>query len=127
MFASQKWAFVLVALVAFGSAPRVAADDEKPPSVEGTEWVGPDLPEQFVTTYRFEKGGKLVYHYNGTTYDNGTWKQDGDKVYFEVNDKYREAKLKIKGDTLSGDSWNTTGKKWTTTVYKYTKPKKAGD
>ena len=71
---------VLVGVVlAVGSAvaapvPRAVVQRERL-GVEGTVWAGDGVTAP--TTYSFEKGGVLVYAYNGATYRNGTWKQDG--------------------------------------------------
>jgi hypothetical protein len=118
MFASRKSAAVCAALallVAPGTQRGSAtAQGQAPASIEDTEWVGPDTTENWITTYRFEKGGVLAYSYNGRSYRNGTWRQDGNTVYFETNNKYRETRAILKGDRLEGDSWNVTGKKWKT-------------
>ena len=98
----------------------VAADDAPVPDLTGTVWVGLDLDD--VTTFRFAKGGKLVYTYNGVLYQNGTWKQDGRNIYFEMNQKFREFKGNFKGERneiIDGDSWNVRDKRWHTTIYRY--------
>jgi predicted dehydrogenase len=97
-----------------------ALDDPEPDLIE-TEWVGPD--GEFVTTFRFEKGGVLAYSYNGSSYRNGTWKLSGTNLSFELNDGYRTFKGQVKGSTIEGDSSNVAEKKWKTTLYQYTKPK----
>lgn len=86
------------------------------PSVEGTEWSGDDTPLNIRTVFRFEKGGALEYAYNGSTYRTGSWRQEGAKVYFELNSRYRECEATVRGDVLEGDSWNARGLRWKTTL-----------
>jgi outer membrane biogenesis lipoprotein LolB len=112
-------AILLLGPAAGGHAPP-PKDAAAAPKLDDTEWTG--LDDQAVTTIRFEKDGVLAYIYNGHSYRNGTWKQDGKNLYFEMNDKYRECKATVTGDTIEGDSWNVTDKKWTTTLYRYRKP-----
>ena len=64
------------------------------------------------TIYRFEKGGVLGYSYNNNSYRNGTWKQEGDALYFECNNKYYEFRGTIRGNEITGRSWNIKGGKW---------------
>jgi len=105
------------------SAGTALADEpQKPMQIAGTEWVGEDNVEKFIVTYRFEKNGILAYTYRGTFYRNGTWTQNGEKVYFELNNKFRELEATIEGEVISGKSWNKKGETWRTTLYKYNKP-----
>lgn len=116
---------VMAVLFAAGLAESaVAADGAEVVDVSGTEWVGSDTPSSFITTYRFEPDGKVSYYYNGTSYTNGTWTQDGDNVKFELNDHYRDADLTVSGDVLQGKSWNVKDQKWTTTLYRHYEPKR---
>jgi hypothetical protein len=102
-------------------APAAQDDDDKTTDLAGTIWVGPD--GDYVTTFRFERGGVLAYRYANGSYRNGRWKQTGKKLYFEMNDKYRECEATIDGDTIRGKSWNVTGKEWKTTIYRYMNPR----
>jgi hypothetical protein len=114
---------VLAAVVLIGPAAGHAPPPKggaAVPNLEATEWTGMD--NQTVITVRFEKGGILAYKYNGNSYRNGTWKQDGKELTFEMNGKFREYKATVTSDTIEGDSWNVAGNKWKTTLYKYTKP-----
>ena len=76
----------------------------------GTTWSGDDVVGP--TVYHFEPGGVLKYSYRGATWRNATWRQEGDKVYFEMNQKFREFEGTMAGDVISGKSWNTRGDKW---------------
>jgi hypothetical protein len=106
--------FIVLAIFCVAASAQTKIDD--------TEWVGIDSSDKLITTFRFEKGGVLAYYYNGFTYRNGTWKQDGASVYFEMNKKFREFKGTVKGDEMTGDSWNKKGNKWQTAIYKYNRP-----
>ena len=107
-------------LVLLFSAPAGANpnldDPDMPVKLEGTTWVGQD--GEYVTTFRFDKGGVLTYAYVNGTYRNGTWKQTGDKLYFEMNNKFREFRGTIKGEKIEGNSWNIRDMKWKTVIYK---------
>jgi hypothetical protein len=83
-------------------------------SFEGTAWFGEDAGSD--TTFRFEKNGLLRYSYRGHEYTNGTWKRDGNAVYFEMNQKYREFKGNLKEGRIEGDSWNVAGSTWKTVM-----------
>jgi hypothetical protein len=104
----------------------VAAQKQKTseiPTIRETEWVGKDFGvEEHVATYRFEKEGILAYTYNGSHYRNGTWKQKGNKVHTETNNKYAECRFVIIGDQMTGSCWNTARQKWKRILYKYDKP-----
>ena len=85
-------------------------------SLTGTEWAGSDGPVAAVVTFHFERGGVLAYSYNGASYRNGTWKQNGNSLYFEMNNKFRECQATIHGGRIDGDSWNVNGLKWKTSI-----------
>jgi hypothetical protein len=90
--------------------------------LEGTVWTGVDLPEKYFTTYRFEKNGKLVWSYNGGKFTNGTWKQEGRTLTFQMNNNYRESRGTIKGNTIEFDSWNVRGVRWFTVITRVERP-----
>ena len=85
-------------------------------SLLGTEWTGSDGPVAAVVTFHFERGGALFYSYNGASFRNGTWKQKGTTLYFEMNNKFRECQATIHGGRIDGDSWNINGLKWRTNI-----------
>jgi hypothetical protein len=118
MYLIRKLLAVFIVLAMFYSV----AVSAQIPSIDDTEWVGSDSSEKYITTFRFEKSGLLAYYYNGVSYRNGTWKQNGASIYFEMNGKFREFKGTVKGDQISGDSWNKKGNKWETVIYKYNRP-----
>jgi len=100
-----------------GAAPADVTPATADLSIEGTTWVSQaEGPDRWNIAYTFDTGGILVYSYNGTTYRNGTWTQDGDTIYLETNKKYRECKGTIRGDQIEADSWNVAGSKWKTSL-----------
>lgn len=110
----RKPVLVLIA-VAVSAASAVAfpvpkRPAESVPKLEGTVWEGPcdDTP----TTWRFLAGGGLSYSYNGNTYVNGSWKQDGKKVYWECNGGYAEYDGTVENDEIKARAKNVTGKEW---------------
>jgi hypothetical protein len=92
------------------------------PRLEGTAWEGDGVVAP--TTYRFEKDGVLVYTYNGTTYRNGTWKQDGKKVYWECNNRYCEYDGTVERDELRVRAWNVAGGRWELVIKRRKDPEK---
>lgn len=89
-------------------------------SIAGTLWVADDDGD--VTTFYFENDGTLSYTYNGKSYRNGTWKQSGRTVSFEMNESYRTFSGTIEGDRITGSSQNVADKSWELTMYRYRHP-----
>jgi hypothetical protein len=82
--------------------------------LRGTSWQGQDHVANYRVT--FESDGTLTFGYNNKFNRGGSWALDGNKLYFEVNKKYREFKGTVNGSSLQGDSWNVTGKRWQTNL-----------
>lgn len=101
---------ILVLALSVGSVPPSEESGQTVQSLEGTTWAG-DGAVAF-TIYRFERGGVLGYSYNNSSYRNGTWKQEGDSLYFECNKKYYEFRGTIRDNEITGQSWNIKGGKW---------------
>lgn len=88
--------------------PKVVAID-----LRGTTWRGTDLIANRIMI--FMPDGTLHYGVGAkTTFNKATWKLEGDNLYFEMNNQYREFKGKVIGDTIVGDSWNKVNKRWDT-------------
>jgi hypothetical protein len=98
------------ALSASVPAPEPVRTVSLIPKLEGTTWSGDGVVAP--TTYFFDKNGVLQYSYNGNTYRNGTWKQEGESLYWESNQKYCEFKGKIEAAEIVGNAWNVRGGKW---------------
>jgi len=84
-------------------------------NLEGTIWSGIDSGgKSFV--YEFLPDGVLKYTTEAGTFTNGSWKQDGKLVYFEINNKYAEGEGVISENWMTGNGWNQVGYKWTWTA-----------
>jgi hypothetical protein len=113
-------AFLLIALPLTASAvpvpDRKRYKDPAEDRVEltNTTWVGQDGadPMRFV----FEPNGILFYSYKNGDYRNATWKVEGNALYIEMNQKFREFRGVVRDNQIIGDSWNVQGMKWTTTM-----------
>lgn len=80
--------------------------------LRGTTWEGKDHVENYRVT--FEPDGTLTYGYKNKYNHGGTWLLEGNQVYWEVNKKFRETKALVSDDTIAGEAWNKTGKRWPT-------------
>jgi hypothetical protein len=96
--------------------PHRRGDDDRTPDLTGTTWEGQD--GQYFTRFVFEPGGVLFYSYKNGTFRSGSWKVEGNALYFEMNQRFREFKGTVQGDTITGDSWNQPGMRWQTTIRK---------
>lgn len=86
-------------------------------NIEGTIWSGIDSGgKSFV--YEFLPDGVLKYTTETGTFTDGSWKQDGKLVYFEMNNKYAEHEGVISDNLMTGNGWNQVGYKWTWTANK---------
>jgi hypothetical protein len=106
------------ALQAVPARPRY--EPPEPPiliDLRGTTWQGKDLTVAN-RVYVFESDGTLHYGKNNPSSLKGSWKLDGNEVYFEMNNRFREFKGIIQGDTMTGESWNKSGKRWQTTFHR---------
>jgi hypothetical protein len=108
--------FALLALAASLSLPAFAQSSNPPAvsSLVGTSWNVAETDND-TDIFTFMADGTLHYVDLKTdrTYDNGTWKQDGDSIYIEMNKKYCEYQGRIAGTHMDGKAWNVTGKNWT--------------
>jgi hypothetical protein len=98
-------------------APRVAAGAPNggscpPGRVDGCQWIEVE-DSRFKaiepSVLEFKPGGKLVQYAHGDKFENGTWSQEGDQVYFEMNEKSMEFHGKIDGDRLVGNGHSRRG------------------
>lgn len=89
-------------------------------NVEGTTWSGIDVTGGF-TVYEFLKGGKLRctrYEHPLYVWETASWKQDGDFVYLEMNNRYAEYRGVVKGNQIEGFASNIKNEKWRWQLYK---------
>jgi hypothetical protein len=119
MLALCLLAFLLVGIVAASDEPAVPGRDGDyqfdGDSLEGTVWEGRLIPEAVITV-RFEKGGVLWYRYSnnkGGGQRTGSWKQTGNSVYIETNQKYAEYNATVRGNRLVGSAHNVRPFQWT--------------
>jgi osmotically-inducible protein OsmY len=66
--------------------------------------------------FNFLADGTLSYSYQNGSYTNGTWKQDVDSIYIEMNNKFVEYNGRISGTHIEGIVSNVKGKTWTWTA-----------
>lgn len=96
-------------------ATSTATSSTSAQNLEGTIWSGIDSGgKSFV--YEFSPDGVLKYTTEAGTFTNGSWKQDGKLVYFEINNKYAEGEGVISDNLMTGNGWNQAGYKWTWTA-----------
>ena len=81
------------------------------PPLAGTSWSGSDTFNNSLT-FEFLPEGVLRYTTQQSDFVSGTWKQDGNQVYMETNNKFAEFQGTIEGDTMSGSVQNTRDQKW---------------
>ncbi|MBC8555395.1 MAG: hypothetical protein H8D23_37750 [Candidatus Brocadiales bacterium] len=82
------------------------------PSVSGTTWTGKDSDGEY-STYNFLPDGKLHYDIQSGFWQNGSWKQNGNNIYFEMNNKFSVHVGTISGNKMKGTGLNTEGHEWT--------------
>lgn len=88
--------------------------DKATPSVEGTIWIGEHIGSDLgQLDYIFEEGGKLITRKQGRTHVAGTWRQDGGKLEFDLNNKYVECSVNFQDGQFEGPARNVKGKTWT--------------
>jgi hypothetical protein len=111
----SRYAVVLALLVAVPvlAAPRLKPEKKDAPSLAGTSWAG-KTAEGWDMTIDFAAEGKMTVSYNGASYNRASWRQDGDRVYYEMNDRYCEFNGKFVGDAIDGDTQNVRGRTWST-------------
>jgi len=81
-------------------------------SLAGTSWTVVETDGDN-DIFNFLADGSLHYWDGKKSYTNGTWKQDGDSIYIEMNNKFVEYKGRISGTHIEGKAWNVKGHNWT--------------
>lgn len=92
--------------------PSTAGLSQDADSVSGTVW---DAIDSFNRTYvlRFNGDGSLEIDVASGTKKNASWKQSGATIFFESNDNYIERYGALDNGTMTGNTWNKTGARWT--------------
>lgn len=122
MSSHKKFAvfFIVISLVSVLACQSVSNFTPTPTStsstnvqnLEGTIWSGIDSGRKSFV-YEFLPNGVLKYTTETGTFTDGSWKQDGKLVYFEMNNKYAEHDGVISDNWMTGNGWNQAGYKWT--------------
>jgi hypothetical protein len=84
-------------------------------SLAGTSWTVVETDGDN-DIFNFLADGTLSYSYQNGSYTNGAWKQDGDSIYIEMNNKFFEYQGRITGTHIEGNAWNVKGLNWTWTA-----------
>lgn len=104
------WFGVLQACTA---APMLKPLKPEAPNLAGTTWIG-ETAEGWAMTLEFQADGVMVVSYNGMSFNRASWKQEKDKLYYEMNSRYLEFNGTITARGIEGASTNKVGKSWTT-------------
>jgi hypothetical protein len=82
----------------------------RPDVLTGTTWSGIDTARSEMRIV-FEAGGRVRMSLN-KLWLAGTWRQDGDDIYFSVNNSYIEYRGTIYENTMNGSARNQAGYSW---------------
>jgi len=80
--------------------------------VAGSQWFGKCYVNNLWII--FEPNGTLTYGYDMNKWKGGSWKLEGNALYFEMNQKYLEFRGTVTGDMIQGEAWNVQGSRWQT-------------
>ena len=111
----------LAALLLAGTAlsapvPKAIKRQAAPPLL-GTTWVGENSGQvRGSHEYTFGEGGKFSATTNGKPYTGGTWKQDGETVEWEFNNRFSVYTVTYKDGVFEGTATNRQGKTWNVTL-----------
>lgn len=86
-------------------------------SVVGTVWDVVSPPDKIAAFFFDEDGAIRIYDEKGL-HTNATWMQQGGTIFIEMNDHYVEHYGVVTGITMTGNSWNATGERWSWTARK---------
>jgi hypothetical protein len=110
---SRLWPIVLFLLCAAHAmaAPRLPDEKPKARSLVGTTWTGNSFEKREIVL-EFLADGKVNVTYNEAKVENAGWKQDGEKIWFQLNKNYCEFNGVLKGDRVEGQCHNVAGTRW---------------
>ena len=99
------------------AAPVPKVLKAKVPDMTGTVWVSDESEAKLgVIEYTFGEGGKLSWRSGTNTYTAGSWKQDGDTLYWEVNKRYVDYNTTFADGVFVGEAVNKNALKWKITL-----------
>jgi hypothetical protein len=113
-------AFVMMSCLVVAAPIPKSIKPKAPSQLAGTIWVSDDQADLGSVTYTFHEAGKMTYSYgkNGiSTYHDASWKQDGNKVYFECNKKYVEYNGTIEEGVMVMNAANVANNSWTVRIH----------
>jgi hypothetical protein len=107
--------------LAVGLFMPASAQNPNPPSASGsvaslagTSWTVVETDSSGDRDiFNFMPDGTLAYSYQNGSYTNGTWKQDSDSIYIEMNKKFVEYTGRITGTHIEGKASNIKKENWT--------------
>lgn len=117
----QRFTIGVALVAALLSAAAASAQTPAPPPTQSiaethwtgrTSWEGPSLEPDAWTLY-FRSDGVLVHNSSGASLDNGHWRQRNGLVTFEINDYDVVHVGVLRGDTLEGVAYNSSGQQGT--------------
>jgi hypothetical protein len=108
-------ALLTLAMGLFMTAFAQNARSQSAINVAGTSWTVVETDGDN-DIFNFLADGTLSYSYQNGSYTNGTWKQDGDSIYIEMNHKFVEYHGRITGTHIEGTASNIKKKNWTWTA-----------
>jgi hypothetical protein len=110
---------IIIAVPAW-AAPRLKPEKNKDVlPIAGSRWFG-RTAEGVDMTIDFTSDGKLTVAYSGRSFNTASWRQEGEKIYYEMNNRYCEFDGKLSGDTIVGSTHNVAGKTWETQLTRVT-------
>ncbi len=94
------------------AAPAPFLPRKVPPltGLENTIWHGSGVVGD--TTYRFRPGGQMVYTYGKQTYNTGVWRQEGARIFWEMNGRYCWFEGEFRDGVMHGVARNKPGGRW---------------
>lgn len=111
------WSIVAAGVAyAVPARPRYerAPQPSKTAELCGSVWDSKDVAEDRLI--HFARDGGLIFGVNQTR--NGSWRLEGNIVYFEINDGYRMFRGVLLGDRIHGESCNVDATRWQTTLFR---------
>lgn len=83
------------------------------PCLAGTYWSGTSTVDGR-NDWHLLPDGALQYGDgpDAVLYSDGSWRQVGNCVLVQMNDRYAEGEVFVAGDRLSGRGWNVAGERW---------------